>query len=266
MNISQMKINQISELLRQPELPLHIIEALTNDLRPTVNRLFQAWINRKQRYAAEQQRLKVLYQYESSYYQRGYNFVAGIDEAGRGPLAGPVVVAAVILPKNADLPGLNDSKRLSARQREQLYNAIHKVALSIAWCPVSAATIDHINIYQATVTGMYQTVKLLEPSAEAVLIDAVKLPDLSCPWQAIINGDALSASIAAASVIAKVERDRIMTMLDSKYPGYGFAKHKGYGTKDHMQALRQLGPCPEHRQSFEPMKSGGDLGGIKAAY
>jgi ribonuclease HII len=228
MSTETMKISQITTLLKQQELPLHIIEGLQTDARPTVKRLLEKWKCREQRREQEISRVRELYLYEAAYYHNGLPMVAGIDEAGRGPLAGPVVVAAVILPQYVDLPGLNDSKKLSAAQRERLYYTIHETALAINWQSISADLIDEINIYQATICGMYQAAAALQPAAQAVLIDAVKLPKLTVPWQAIIGGDALSASIAAASVIAKVERDRIMLELNQQYPGYGFDKNKGY--------------------------------------
>jgi ribonuclease HII len=267
MKTETMDVSQITSLLQQQqELPLPVVERLRTDSRPTVRRLFEKWLTREQRREQEIRRVRELYLYESAYYNQCQPLVAGIDEAGRGPLAGPVVVAAVILPKYAYLPGLNDSKQLSAAQREKLYYTIQETALAINWQSISIDLIDKINIYQATVCGMYQAIAALQPAAEAVLIDAVKLPKLSVPWQAIIGGDALSASIAAASVIAKVERDRIMIELNQQYPGYGFDKHKGYGTKEHLEALRRLGPSPVHRRSFEPVKSGGGLFGFEGGY
>ena len=261
MNITNMKINQIAEILQQQDLPVQVLESLRTDLRPSVQRLFNKWTMRQVHQAEEVCRLRELYRYEAHFYDMGCDRVAGIDEAGRGPLAGPVVVAAVILPAFAHLPGLNDSKKLSAAQREKLYRSIHETAFAISWHAISVESIDEINIYQATVEGMYQAAETLYPAAHAVLIDAVKLPKLPMPWQAIIGGDAVSASIAAASVIAKVERDRIMCELHESFPVYGFDKHKGYGTKEHLKALQDFGPCQAHRRSFEPVKSGGGLFG-----
>lgn len=267
MKTETMNVSQITSLLQQQqELPLPVVESLRTDSRPTVRRLFEKWLTREQHREQEIRRVRELYLYESAYYDQCQPLVAGIDEAGRGPLAGPVVVAAVILPKYTYLPSLNDSKQLSAAQREKLYCTIKETALAINWQSISIDLIDKINIYQATVYGMYQAIAALQPAAQAVLIDAVKLPKLSVPWQAIIGGDALSASIAAASVIAKVERDRIMIKLNQQYPGYGFDKHKGYGTKEHLEALRRLGPSPVHRRSFEPVKSGGGLFGFEGGY
>ena len=266
MKIETMKVSQITNLLKQQDLPQSVIDALQIDIRPSVQRLFAKWVSRKQRLEHERQGLLGLYRYESSFYNQGCEVVAGIDEAGRGPLAGPLVVAAVALPRFVELPELNDSKQLTAKQRESLYASIHKTAIAISWKTIPVELIDEINIYQATVCGMYQVVTELHPAAQAVLIDAVKLPDLPVPWQALIGGDALSASIAAASVIAKVERDRIMLQLHKTYPEYGFDKHKGYATKAHLAALHKYGPTPVHRRSFEPVKSGGGLFGSEAGY
>ena len=182
-------------------------------------------------------------------------YIAGVDEAGRGPLAGPVVVAAVILPLGLFLPRLNDSKKLSPKVRDALYDQIRDQAIAVGTAIIDEKTIDRINIYQATINGMYDAVFSLQPQPQKVLIDAVHLDRLPMPSLSIIKGDAKSASIAAASIIAKVTRDRLMDAYDKEYPVYGFARHKGYGTAEHVAAIRQYGPCPLHRQSFEPIRS-----------
>lgn len=180
---------------------------------------------------------------------------AGIDEAGRGPLAGPVSVAAVILDPDRPIAGLDDSKRLSERRRETLYGQIIEHALAFHIVLVPCADIDRINILQATLLGMRRAVEGLNPAARYALIDGNRIPDgLACPARAVVGGDHLHAAISAASILAKVTRDRYMVELDARYPGYGFAKHKGYGVAAHMQALAQLGPCPEHRRSFAPVR------------
>lgn len=181
--------------------------------------------------------------------------MAGVDEAGRGPLAGPVAVAAVILDPHRPIAGLNDSKKLSARKREALYPQIIERAL--AWCVimVDVQEIDRLNIFQATMTGMSRAVAGLRPGALKALIDGNKLPrDLPCPGQAIIGGDALEPAVSAASILAKVSRDRLMMALDAEHPGYGFAIHKGYPTPAHLASLQQLGPCAQHRRSFAPVR------------
>ena len=177
-----------------------------------------------------------------------------IDEAGRGPLAGPVVVAAVILPLGLFLPHLNDSKKLSAAVREALFSFIMESAVAVEIVSISEKVIDEKNIYQATKQGMHEAVAALRPQPQHVLLDAVPLR-LPMSSSAIVHGDAKSASIAAASIAAKVTRDRLMLKYDEEYPQYGFKKHKGYGTAEHLEALRKYGPCPIHRRSFEPIRS-----------
>lgn len=188
--------------------------------------------------------------------------IAGVDEAGRGPLAGPVVVAAVALdPAKPAIEGLDDSKRLSARRREALAGRIRAEALALAVIRVDPETIDRLNILQATMHGMQRAVAALWPAPARVLIDGNRCPDLSVDAEAIVGGDGREPVIAAASIIAKIERDRLMVELDGRYPGYGFAAHKGYGTRAHLDALARLGPCPVHRRSFAPVRAteNGDL-------
>lgn len=181
--------------------------------------------------------------------------VAGVDEAGRGPLAGPVAVAAVILDPARPIDGLNDSKKLTELKREALYPLIIERALAYSIVMVMTDEIDRINIYQATMTGMCRALAGLTPAAHEAWIDGNALPrDLPCPGRAIIGGDALEPAISAASILAKVTRDRWMVALDREHPGYGFAEHKGYGTPAHLAALQRLGPCPHHRRSFAPVK------------
>jgi ribonuclease HII len=180
--------------------------------------------------------------------------IAGVDEAGRGPLAGPVFAAAVILDPARPIPGLDDSKRLSQKRREALESAIQErsLAWSVAWA--SAAEIDAINILQASLLAMTRAVAALDPQPARVLVDGNRAPDFGCPAEAIIGGDGLIPAIGAASILAKVARDRLMCGLDGTYPGYGFAIHKGYPTAAHQAALLRLGPCPEHRRSFAPVR------------
>jgi len=182
---------------------------------------------------------------------------AGVDEAGRGPLAGPVVVAAVILPLNYDLKSLDDSKRLSALKREQLAPQIEAQAIAYAVEFVSAEEIDQVNILQATMNGMQRAVAKLLPAPARVMIDGNRAPHLSCEVKTVVGGDRLIPSISAASVLAKVYRDRLMQSLHDQYPGYGFDRHKGYPTTYHLERLRVLGPCAIHRQSFAPVREAG---------
>ncbi|MDE2271673.1 MAG: ribonuclease HII [Xanthomonadaceae bacterium] len=182
--------------------------------------------------------------------------VAGVDEAGRGPLAGPVVVAAVILDPARSIAGLADSKRLSARRREALYPLILERALASSIVRVEAGEIDRINILNATLAGMTRALAMLAVKPVLALIDGNRLPkSLPCPAQAVIGGDASEPAISAASILAKVARDRILVEYDTHWPGYGFARHKGYPSPAHLEALRRFGPCPEHRRSFAPVRA-----------
>lgn len=180
---------------------------------------------------------------------------AGVDEAGRGPLAGPVVVAAVILPRSYKLDFLDDSKRLSAIRRERLAPQIEAQALAYAIEFVEVDEIDRVNVLQATMNGMRRSVNQLKPFPQCALIDGNRAPDLSCEVKTIIGGDRLVASISAASVLAKVYRDRLMLSMHDLYPGYGFDRHKGYPTALHLKRLAELGPCPIHRKSFAPVRN-----------
>lgn len=181
--------------------------------------------------------------------------VAGVDEAGRGPLAGPVVAAAVILDPGRPIDGLNDSKRLTARQRDRLDEAIRTRALAWALGRAEVEEIDRLNILRATLLAMQRAVAALDPAPRRVLVDGDRCPRLGCPAQAIVKGDQKVAAIAAASILAKVARDREMAQLDALYPGYGLARHKGYPTRDHVEALRRLGATPAHRRSFSPVRA-----------
>lgn len=252
-------VAEIAALLACEEVAAELVAELRADRRTAVGELLARWDRRQAALAAEYARLERLFKFEREFYESGRRLVAGVDEVGRGPLAGPVVVAAVILPPDLRLPGIDDSKKLSASQREALYDKIRAQALAVSVAAIDVEEIDRINIYQATVKGMYQAVAALSPLPEAVLSDAVPLKGLTMPHRALIGGDGLSASIAAASIIAKVERDRLMTELDKEYPQYGFARHKGYATPDHLAALRRHGPCCIHRRSFAPVRAEGNL-------
>ena len=203
----------------------------------------------------EEERLESMSFYEKKCRAEGYSLVAGLDEAGRGPLAGPVIAAAVILPPGLKIYGLTDSKKLSAKQRESIYQQLHDSGAIISWAAVGPEEIDRINIYHAALKAMFLAAQKLVPRAEYFLIDGTGKIDL--PGEFIIKGDSKSVSIAAASIIAKVTRDRIMDEFDRIYPAYGFAKHKGYPTQEHYQALQRFGPCEIHRRSFRLSEEGG---------
>lgn len=193
---------------------------------------------------------KDMWQIEQSFLEQGYQMICGVDEAGRGPLAGPVCAAAVILPPNMRIPGLDDSKKLSDKRRRELFPVIKEQAIAYGIGFADHKMIDEINILQATFYAMKQAISNLSAKPDLALIDGNREPDLDIPVQTVIHGDSLSASIAAASILAKVTRDDLMLEMAEQYPGYGFEIHKGYGTKVHYQALRTLGPCPIHRMSF----------------
>ena len=191
-----------------------------------------------------------LWEIENEVLLEGYERICGIDEAGRGPLAGPVYAAAVILPHGIEIQGLNDSKKLTARSRDRLFGHIAREAVAWGIGVSSPHEIDDINILNATILSMERAIGALYPQPDCLLIDALTLKNIPIEQKAIIKGDMLSLSIAAASVIAKVVRDRMMVIYDGIYRGYGLAKHKGYGTKEHMESIRKLGLCPIHRVSF----------------
>lgn len=211
----------------------------------------------------EKERIEKLKQYEYQAYSEGYQYIAGLDEAGRGPLAGPVTAGAVILPRDYFLAGVDDSKKLTAKKRMQLAADIKKGAVSWAVGFIFPPYLDRINILNATKAAMKIAVRGLNVKPDFLLIDAVRIPDININQYPIIKGDSLSISIACASILAKVERDMAMENFDRLYPGYGFARHKGYATKDHIQAIMKLGITCIHRESFEPVKSivsGGEYG------
>ena len=222
--------------------------AYASDSRRGVQNLIAGCRKKQAALARERERLEEMRSYERKYAE--YTCICGIDEAGRGPLAGPVVAGAVILPKDCEILYLNDSKKLSASRREELYDEIIGKAVAVGVGMASPARIDEINILQATYEAMRQAVSSLPTTPELLLNDAVTIPDIVIPQVPIIKGDAKSVSIAAASIIAKVTRDRLMVQYDEILPGYGFAQNKGYGSKEHIEALKSLGPTPIHRRSF----------------
>lgn len=199
----------------------------------------------------ELERLTNLKSMEKELHEKGIKYIAGIDEAGRGPLAGPVVVASVIMPENSMIEGVNDSKKVSEKKREKLYDLIIEEAISYSVAIIGHDEIDEINILNATKKGLTTAVKELDVKPDLIIVDALnKIDTLGIPYQSIIKGDAKCYSIAAASIIAKVTRDRIMREWDKVYPQYGFINHKGYGTAKHIEAIKEYGLCPIHRRSF----------------
>ena len=199
----------------------------------------------------EEQRLNMLKQYENDLRNKGYKYICGIDEAGRGPLAGPVVVASVIMPENSMIEGVNDSKKVSEKKREKLYDLILKEAISYGVGIIGQDEIDEINILNATKKGLTTSLKELTQKPDLIIVDALTHIDtLGTPYESIIKGDAKCYSISAASIIAKVTRNRIMREWDKIYPQYGFAQHKGYGTSAHINAIKEYGPCILHRKTF----------------
>ena len=229
------------------ELPA-LMENYREDQRKGVRSLLeQAW-KRLEKLEAERVRLEKMRAYEHEYEHLGY--VCGIDEAGRGPFAGPVVAGAVILPKDCEILGLNDSKQISEKRREELYEEIIEKAVAAETGFASPARIDEINILQATYEAMREAVGKLPVRPQILLNDAVTIPGIEIPQVPIIKGDSKSLSIAAASIVAKVTRDRLMREYDKIMPEYGFASHKGYGSREHIEALRKYGPSPIHRKTF----------------
>jgi len=230
------------------------LNLLCNDKRKSIQNLVQKYQLMLAKKSAEKQRLLKMWDFEAELYQQNYKYIVGIDEVGRGPLAGPVVAGAVILSPFCTIEGLNDSKKVNKKNRELIAEEIKTKALAWAVGVVDAQTIDDLNILEATRYAMLLAVRSLGRLPEYALIDGKKNPLLNIPQLGIIKGDSLSASIAAASIVAKVYRDKIMDTYDYFYPGYLFAINKGYGTYQHIQALLSIGPCPIHRKTFAPIR------------
>lgn len=245
------EIEMILQSVTEPDDPF--IKKCQQDERIGVQALLQRWKKKQEELMAEKRRFEKIMVYEKEAQKQGFQYVAGIDEVGRGPLAGPVVAAAVILPENIFISGINDSKKLSSKKREQLYQEIKNEALAIGIGVVGADVIDEINIYQATKKAMNIAINQLSIFPDFLLIDAMKI-DTPITQRSLIKGDSLSVSIASASIIAKVYRDRLMMEYSKKYPEYQFEKNAGYGTREHIQAIRKFGPTPIHRKTFAPIK------------
>ena len=250
-----MKIQDIKNILAGNPTEEQLAE-LRQDERAGVQKLLAAYEKKREKEKAERERFANMLNYENEYLSLpGITHIVGVDEAGRGPLAGPLVIAGVILPENVFIAGLNDSKKLSEAKREALYPEILEKAVAVLVNVVSISNIDKENIYRATQEGMEQILRQIRIRPQVALVDAMHPQVEGIETVPIIHGDALSASIAAASVVAKVTRDRLMLELDRVYPQYGLGKNKGYGSQLHMEAIRQFGATKIHRRSYEPIRS-----------
>lgn len=248
-------IKEVKERLATiDDLDHPLFEELILDGRAGVQAAISKRKRELQKQVDEDLRLEKMLAYEKELYAQGIDLIAGVDEVGRGPLAGPVVAAAVILPKACKIPELNDSKKIPKSKHKEIYEAVLQNAIAIGIGIKDNQVIDQVNIYEATKLAMMEAIGQLEPQPQHLLIDAMKL-DLPISQTSIIKGDANSLSIAAASIVAKVTRDQMMEEFDKEYPGYDFAKNAGYGTVNHLASLDQLGVTPIHRRSFEPVKS-----------
>ena len=248
-------IKEIKERLATiDDLDHPLFEELILDGRAGVQAAISKRKRELQKQVDEDERLEGMLAYEKECYARGMELIAGVDEVGRGPLAGPVVAAAVILPKACKILGLNDSKKIPKSKHKEIYEAVLQNAIAIGIGIKDNQVIDQVNIYEATKLAMMEAIGQLEPQPQHLLIDAMKL-DLPIPQTSIIKGDANSLSIAAASIVAKVTRDQMMEEFDCEYPGYDFTQNAGYGTANHLAGLDKLGVTPIHRRSFEPVKS-----------
>ena len=248
-------IKEIKECLSTIDRLDHpLFEELILDGRAGVQAAISKRKRELQKQVDEDLRLEKMLAYEKELYTQGIQLIAGVDEVGRGPLAGPVVAAAVILPKACKIPGLNDSKKIPKSKHKEIYEAVLQNAVAIGIGIKDNQVIDQVNIYEATKLAMMEAIGQLEPQPQHLLIDAMRL-DLPISQTSIIKGDANSLSIAAASIVAKVTRDQMMEEFDREYPGYDFAQNAGYGTSNHLAGLDQLGVTPIHRRSFEPVKS-----------
>lgn len=241
------EITQELEESKFENLP-ELLSKYQEDGRSSIKKLIEKYHKKIKQYEQELLRLEKMKEYEKKYSE--YEYICGIDEVGRGPLAGPVIACAVILPKDCNILYLNDSKKLSEKKREALYDEIMEKAVAVGIGSASHETIDEINILQATYQAMKKAVDQLSVKPQILLNDAVTIPGITIPQIPIVHGDASSVSIAAASIVAKVHRDRLMVQYDTVFPGYDFASNKGYGSAKHLNALRELGPSPIHRATF----------------
>lgn len=247
-------ILELKQLFDQGEMKEEWIEVLRSDKRKGVQKLIKSYEKRRQQEEALEKKFMEMSLYERQNYAKGNTLVAGIDEAGRGPLAGPVVAAAVILPPNFKLLGLNDSKQLTKTKRDMFFNTIKEQAISYGISIIDNQKIDQINIFEATKYAMFDAFQQLKPKPNHLLIDAVELSPLPCTTEVLIKGDQKSITVAAASILAKVTRDRIMEDIHKEYPAYEFSSNMGYGTKHHLKILFENGLTPYHRISYAPVR------------
>jgi ribonuclease HII len=265
-DLSSMTVRAVSEYVAgaHPEPGDSLWRALEGDPRKGVRDLCDRLMRRRNAELRAREREERMRRSEAELWARGAEYVAGIDEAGRGPLAGPVVAGAVVLPRDLSIRGIDDSKKLTPARREELFELIMRDAVSVGTGITSESVIDEINILRATHRAMREAVAGLDVTPSHVLVDGDPIPALDLPQTAIHQGDGKSTVIAAASIVAKVTRDRMIVEMDSRYPGYGFARHKGYGTKEHISALMRLGPCEIHRRSFRVVLDA--AGGLSELY
>jgi ribonuclease HII len=252
MNVKKMSLKKLQNLIndRGPDVYAEVIHVLGTDPRGGAQKLVRYCQAKQEEYQRERERVARMFSYERQVWAMGYKLVAGLDEVGRGPLAGPVVAAAVILSGEILLPGIEDIKRLSPKRRQELYAFIKAKAVAIGIGMVHPEGIDEANVMMATYRAMVKAVADLPTPPDYLLIDTLHLPGVGQPQAPIVGGEGQSCSIAAASIVAKMTRDEYMIEMDKLYPQYGFASHKGYGTLEHRQALERYGPCPIHRKSY----------------
>lgn len=257
-NLEEMSVEEIRRHFASylPDTDSEVLARLKADRRAGVRRIHDALRRRLDRERREHARIERMLVYERGLWRAGVRWVAGVDEVGVGPLAGPVVAAAVVFPPDTTLAEVDDSKRLDAASRARLARGIREIAAGISIGSAGVDEIDRLNIRRAGLLAMRRAIAGLSPTPQHVLVDAMTIPALAIPQNALIKGDRLSFSIAAASIIAKTHRDHWMERLDAEYPGYGFAQHKGYGTEMHHDAIDRLGPCAIHRRSFTLTRAG----------
>jgi ribonuclease HII len=252
MKLNNLSLEEIREQLLRGDQPItaNFLNKLGRDPRQGARKIYQLLKKRYEKERADRMRVLNMLNFERVLWKSGIQSVAGIDEVGIGPLAGPVVAAAVVFPPGTELAGIDDSKRLDIDQRVKMEAVIRRTATAIGVGLADVGEIDRLNIYHAALLAMRRAVEALPVKPDHLLIDARIIPDVSIPQNSFFKGDGINFSIAAASIIAKTHRDRLMEDLEKKYPGYGFAQHKGYGTAEHQNSIRELGPCPVHRMSF----------------